>query len=391
MRIAYVCADPGVPVFGSKGCSVHVQEVLACLLKANVEVTLFARNLDGSQPEALKRARVVCIPALPKMKDVGARELEAHASNAEILSLLQEYGPFDMVYERYSLWSYAAMQFARREEIPGLLEVNAPLIEEQIQYRTLVNLEIAQATARSVFQAASVLLAVSSGVRDYLATLPGTAGKVHVVPNGVDIVRFHPSTVPALPCDRCTTIGFLGGLKPWHGVELLVQAFVGLSGQVRDLRLLIVGEGPQRQLLQDMAAAHPECNIVLTGNVAPAMVPSYLASMDIGVAPYPNLEGFYFSPLKVYEYMAMGLPVVASNIGDMHSILDDSVSGLLTPPGDVDALQSALYRLVCQPMLRESMGLAARRQVSERHTWMATTQRILQIAEWSVIRAKVAI
>ncbi len=391
MRVAYVCADPGVPVFGSKGCSVHVREVIAGLLEQGADVTLFARNVDGEIPERLKQIQVVPLPALPKSSDAGARELKALAGNADLLGMLRDRGPFDIVYERYSLWSTAAMEHAYASGIPGLLEVNAPLIEEQMRYRTLVNIDAAEATARTVFRTASALLAVSSGVRDYLCTMPGTTGKVHLVPNGVDVDRFCPSVAPALGDSNVTTVGFLGGLKPWHGVELLIQAFVGVSWQVPNIRLLIVGDGPQRALLQSMAACHPACNIVFTSGIDPSQVPAYLASIDIGVAPYPDLDGFYFSPLKVYEYMAMGMAVVASNIGDMPCIIDSGVSGMLTAPGDIADLQNALLVLLSQPQTRLSMGAAARRQVSEKHTWTATTRRILQIAEWSVVKAKVAI
>ncbi|HET9494840.1 MAG TPA: glycosyltransferase, partial [Chloroflexia bacterium] len=109
MRLAYVCADRGVPVFGKKGCSVHVQEVVRALLSRGVEVTLFAASLGGMPPAGLESVRVHRLPA-PSGDDRAQREASALAANADLALALSEDGPFDAVYERYSLWSYAGME-----------------------------------------------------------------------------------------------------------------------------------------------------------------------------------------------------------------------------------------------------------------------------------------
>ena len=118
----------------------------------------------------------------------------------------------------------------------------------------------------------------------------------------------------------------------------------------------------------------------LTGGVAPSAVPGLLASMEAAVAPYPPLAQFYFSPLKVYEYMAAGLPAVASRIGQLTELIEDGVTGLLCPPGDASALAGALYRLYSQPAWSARLGQAARATVLRDHTWDAVVQRILELA-----------
>jgi glycosyltransferase involved in cell wall biosynthesis len=119
---------------------------------------------------------------------------------------------------------------------------------------------------------------------------------------------------------------------------------------------------------------------VFTGAVAPQMVPGLLASMDVAVAPYPPVANFYFSPLKVYEYMAAGLPIAASRVGQLAELLRHEETGLLCPPGDSPALASALERLRGDDDLRKRLGTAARATAFRKHTWAAVAQRIISLA-----------
>ena len=265
--------------------------------------------------------------------------------------------------------------------MPGLLEVNAPLIEEQARHRGLVNRPAAERVAERAFGAATNLLAVSTEVAAYLEGEPAARGRVHIVPNGVDPSRFSQDFAPARPSADTFTIGFVGTLRPWHGLETLVEAFDALRSRCPRARLLIVGDGPGRaDLAADLAARSLADCTRLTGAVEPDEIPSLIASMDVAVAPYPDLDHFYFSPLKVYEYMAAQLPVVASRIGQLVEIIEDGVNGLLCPPGDAAALAAALLRLETEPELRERLGRAGRENAARYHTWDAVAERILSLA-----------
>jgi glycosyltransferase involved in cell wall biosynthesis len=140
-----------------------------------------------------------------------------------------------------------------------------------------------------------------------------------------------------------------------------------------------VGDGPERSRLEEtIATAAFRDAVRLTGAVPHGEVPALLAAMDVAVAPYPRLPDFYFSPLKVFEYMAAGLPVVASRIGQVAKLIENGVTGLLYEPGDVHALSAALDRLRRQPEFRKSLGRAARDAVLRNHTWDAVVERILE-------------
>ena len=403
MRIAYITADPGVPVFGQKGCSIHVQEVLRALAKRGAQIDLFATSIhrrkeadaqDSPAPlpssvgsyEAcdllgLKNVRLFRLPPAPK-GDLAFREQQCLAANAGLLSALQEQGPFSLVYERYSLWSFAGMEYARANATPGLLEVNAPLLEEQARHRGLVDQASAREVAERVFSAATGLLAVSEEVARYVESFETAQGKVHVVPNGVNPERFPAHLEASLPAgDGIFTVGFLGSMKPWHGLEKLIDAFARFHARWPDTRLLLVGDGPVREQLAAEAWSRNLGNAVqFTGAVAAGAVPGLLASMDVAVAPYPDLANFYFSPLKLYEYMAAGLPVIASRVGQIEQVIEDQLTGFLVPPGEVPALAEALERMREQPEFSRRLGQAARKKALLEHTWDRTVERILQIA-----------
>src|SRR5262249_9905058 len=298
-------------------------------------------------------------------------------------ALLEQEGPFDLVYERYSLWSFAAMEYARDSGTPGFLEVNAPLIFEQAEHRTLVDRLAAERVAERVFGAATALLAVSTEVAAYLEKYPGTRRRIHVVPNGVDPNRFPKRLAPYCPGPPGSfTVGFVGTLKPWHGLSTLVEAFAMLRRDASNARLLVVGDGPERSRLEaNLAQRGLQESAVFTGAVAPHVVPGLLASMDVAVAPYPELANFYFSPLKVYEYMAAGLPIVASRVGQLGELLRHEETGLLCPPGDAPALAAALERLRSDGDLRKRLGSASRATAFQKHTWAAVARRIISLAQ----------
>lgn len=380
MRIAYICADAGVPVFGHKGCSIHVQEFLRALLKRGAEVTLYAARLGGVAPREFASLPIRQIEA-NRGSDAGARELAAFAANRDLLKNLRQDGPFDIIYERYSLFSYGAMQYARAIGASGILEINAPLIEEQSEYRTLVNRPLAEGTSRAAFAAASTLVAVSEEVARYLARYPETVGRVNVVPNGVDLDRFAPCASRVTSRSGTFTVGFVGSLKRWHGLSGLVAAFDSLRQRGPEARLLIVGDGPERGALeQDLQNRGAAGSAHFTGAVPHDEVPGLLASMDVAVAPYPKLSSFYFSPLKIYEYMAAGIPIVASRTGQVQQIVKHGVTGLLYEPDDIPGLCNALGLLRRDPQLRRQLGKAGRAWVMRGHGWDAVLERALETA-----------
>lgn len=397
-RIAYVCADPGIGVFGTKGASVHAQAVIRTLRQAGAQVDVFAVKAGGQPPPDLADLPVHLLPTRADAHEPEQRErqlLAADAGTAAVLDgvLLDGAGPFDLYYERYSLFSAGGARWAARQHIPVIVEVNAPLIDEHDQHRGLVHKIEAAASLRRLMGAADLAVCVSEPVRHWVTSrVRGTHAVV--VPNGADVHRVRPrrdvTDTHAKPAragqDRstpATTVGFVGTLKPWHGVEVLLDAVAPLlrprGPQPPAARLLVVGDGPlAEQIDRRIEALGVGAQVERTGAVDPSRIPEFLRRMDIGVAPYPADAGTYFSPLKVLEYLAAGLPVVASDVGQLPTMISHARTGLLVPPSDAAALRDAIATLLADPARRSRMGRAARTAAESTHSWEQTVVRTLR-------------
>lgn len=385
MRIAYVCVDPGIPIFGTKGASVHVQEVIRELRKAGHEVRVYATRVGDDVPADLADLPVTRFKL--GSKEPAAREQAQIAASSDIVAALVADGA-EFVYERYSLFSTVLADSG----LPGILEVNAPLIDEQKTHRVLVDEDAAYAAVRSQVGAASAVICVSEKVAQWVRGVVSDdtgnavdcAGHVHAVANGVNVDRIMPSPEePGAP-----VVTFVGTLKPWHGTEYLIEAAALAAA---DWRLRIIGDGPERERLESLAK-ELGVDVDFRGAVAPESIPGQLAGSAIGVAPYPapkNEDDHYFSPLKVYEYMAAGLPVVATRIGQVpQALIDESGSGesesgaagIVVPGSDPAALAAAIDELVADEQLRAAMGAKARELAVAKHSWAGVVATMWELA-----------
>ncbi len=391
MKIAYITADNGIPVFGKKGASIHIRELVNALdLLGHQTTVLTVRR--GSFFAPLK-AEVITMEAdhsssqgenLSKEENALARErrsLQSSITIGEDLSVLHSESRFDLIYERYSLWSTAGVRVARKLGIPCLVEVNSPLLEEQQKYRALHLSTEAEAVEAEVFKEADALLAVSAQVKSYVISKGAIPERTFVIQNGVDVKRFHPAVEPAYleGVDGKFVLGFVGSLKDWHGIDILLKAFRILQKRSPDYHLLIVGDGPLRTWIEDYAREHQlKKKMTITGWVSYDQLPNLIQRMDVTVAPYPFLEDFYFSPLKLFEYMAAGKPVIASRIGPIERAIQDGKTGLLVRPGDPNDLVVKIERLHSEPALQKALGIAASAEAGH-HTWVQNAHRVMEI------------
>jgi glycosyltransferase involved in cell wall biosynthesis len=393
VRIAYVCADPGIPVFGSKGASVHVRELCRALAELGHEVAVFTPRPDGPRPDGFApevvelepddgdEAAAVLLARDPACGAAAAREvrslLYAAATRRRLAAALRDFGA-DIVYERYALLATSGAWAARALDVPHILEVNAPLSAEQAAHRGLAFAVPARALERRLIREADRVVAVSTALERWLAANGVDPGRIAVVPNAVDPERFAGARRP-VAVDGAAVVGFVGTLKPWHDVASLIRAVALLSCAGMRLRLLVVGDGPERPALEALARAE-RLQASFVGSVAHDEVPGYVAAFDAAVVPYASAEDFYFSPLKLFECLAAGRPVVAADVGDVGCCIRHGRTGLLYPPGDVSDLAHGLLALLVDPVRAAALAAAGRAHVRGHHTWARNAAAVVALA-----------
>jgi len=408
VHILMLCSDFGIPLYGHKGASVHLRAMAQAFMNLGHAVCVVSPQVEASGNADFK-VPVHALPLTREQQDLVAdlRKLDRHLGNLgtehparlaqEVRNLLYNHtlgGAVealrtlqpDVLYERYTLFGFGGIELARTLEVPHVLEVNAPLVREHEGARGLHLKAMAQALERRVWSSTDALLVVSDALRREALASGVSEERIHVVPNGVDPSVFSMDSTARdrvrarLGLGTGPVIGFVGSLKPWHGTELLLQAFVRAQRNHPEARLLIVGDGPQRQALQaETDAAGVRDSVCFTGAVDHAQVPETMAAMDIATAPYLPQEDFYFSPIKVYEAMVLGLPVVASRIGQIQELVD---AGLVlgAAPGNLESWVAALETVLEDPGMATRVAAKGRDWASRERTWVANARRVTSLA-----------
>jgi glycosyltransferase involved in cell wall biosynthesis len=282
----------------------------------------------------------------------------------------------DAVYERLSLFSASGVRAAQLLGVTHALEVNAPLSEEAGAFRSLPHADAAVRLEAHVRAKTDHIFAVSAPLADRLADEGVTRGRITVAPNAVDPTRFGDGRRNPSGALR---IGFLGSLKPWHGVDVLLEAFARALARRQDIRLEIVGAGPAVRTVKRLKLSRRL--FAYHGPLPHEAAIAVMSSWDVGVAPFLPLQRFYFSPLKVVEYMAAGLCPVGSDLGQIRSLLGRGERGVLVEPGQPEALADAILRLAANREWVAELGERARTYVQRSLSWRANAKQALDILQ----------
>jgi glycosyltransferase involved in cell wall biosynthesis len=372
MRLLYVSADPGVPVLGHKGASVHVRELVSALTAEGAHVAVASPRIQPEGDSLEAPADLVEIAPIVAKQHGSVETLRAAIDEqARELTRVGEQLGSTAIYERYSLHSRAGADAAEALGLPYVLEVNAPLREEARRFRSLAHPEVAAATEARAYGKADRIFAVSTPLATLLRREGVDADKVEVTPNAVT-----PAKIPPRRNRNGFTVGFAGSLKAWHGIEVMVEAVRAAAARVPDLRLEIVGDGPLAPALDRLDL--PPHRFRWYGARPHAETLRMLSSWDVGVAPYVAASPtFYFSPLKVVEYMAAGTCPVASDLGEIRSLLGGGERGVLVPPDDCAALAAALVDLATDRARAAALGARARSYAQGSLSWRRNARRAL--------------
>jgi glycosyltransferase involved in cell wall biosynthesis len=374
VRILYVATDQRVP--GFDGGAAHVSHVATGLANLGHDVHVVAAPGHGKFPSGAvhwygvgaplgsSRLRLFCAPAVKRL----ARAIKP-----------------DVVVERYYNFGGEGVLAAQATGAALALEVNAPVVDyprspKRILDRMLV-VEPLRRWREWQCQVSDLIVTPTAEV------LPQwiSPGRVLEIEWGADTTNFSPSIVGTAPYVRRNddlVVVFVGAFRAWHGAVHLVRAVRKLRERgYDDVAAVFIGDGPERRRTQQEAEGLER--VTFFGRVPHDQIPSYLVAADIGIAPFDILAHpplsltFYWSPLKIFEYMAAGLPVVTPDIPRLRRIYRDGEEGVSYDPNDTDGLADAIVQLRDQGV-RRRLGAAGRDRVTRLFSW---TKHCEQLAE----------
>jgi len=359
------------------GQSVHLDEIVAALRQLGHDVVVVGPRLYESAGFG-GESRLVA--ALRRRVPRALLELAELAYNIPAFLRLRrvaaKFQP-DLIYERYNLYFLAGILLRRWRGVKLFLEVNAPVCEERARYGGLALPRLAGSLQRWVWRSADRTLVVTDALKRIVIAAGAAPETVSVVPNGID-PRMFPAEPYRARRGAPVTIGFIGFVRDWHGLNEVIDALAG-ERDGTPVELVIAGEGPARAGLQRRAAALGIGSRVRFIGLQPrSAIAALIGQFDIALQPRAVP---YASPLKIFEYMACGRAIVAPDQPNIREILTDGETALLFDPDAPGALWQAIRRLVDDPALRERLGQAARRALEARdYTWRRNAQRIVAMA-----------
>jgi glycosyltransferase involved in cell wall biosynthesis len=364
------------------GQAVHMDELIAALEALGHEVIAVgpARTArlefgGGDGPVALLKR------TLPRML------YEVLEFSYNLVALWRLWGALrrerpDAVYERYNLFFLAGPLLCRVFAVPLLLEVNAPICEERIAIDGLALRRFAGWTQRTAWRSADVLLPVTEVLAGYARRAGVPASRIVVIPNGIDAAKFadlpdRRAAKQRLGLSGKRVLGFTGFVRRWNGLDAVIDLLASRGAEL-DMHLLLVGDGPARAELEQRAERMGvRSRMTITGIVPRDQIGAHIAGFDIALQPGVTA---YASPLKLFEYMAAGLAIVAPDQPNIREILTDRVDALLIDPDRPETLAAAIVELCGDEALRERLAAAARAAIARRgFIWVNNARRVASL------------
>jgi glycosyltransferase involved in cell wall biosynthesis len=223
---------------------------------------------------------------------------------------------------------------------------------------------------------------VSTPLKSHLVSLGIPEGHVVVMPNGANPKAFQSKIDGGrvrikYGMQNKLVLGFVGILRPWHGLEMLIDVFNNLKPQECGLHLFVIGDGPIQPALEALVVAkNLKESVTFTGRVPHEEMEEHVAAIDIAISPRAT---FYASPMKILEYMAMAKAVVAPDMENIRDIVDHGYDGILFEPENSNSLEKRLLELVENQAMRDELGRRARKKIENRLNWIQNARHIVEI------------
>jgi glycosyltransferase involved in cell wall biosynthesis len=367
-------------VASKDGQDVHIEEMIAAMRRLGHEVVVVApkaaqSSAFGSDGGLAARIKQLLPGALYEALELGYSLYAYRRLKQAYLA----HRP-DVLYERYNLFFLPGLWLKRRTGVPYILEVNSPLADERAAHGGLKLRSVARWSERQVWRGADLLLPVTEVLAGFLRRAGVGEARIMVTPNGVNRARFPAGADGAtirreLGLGDKLVLGFIGFIRDWHGLPQVVDAMKAMPNR-EQLHLLVVGDGPARAALERHAEqAGMAGQVTCLGLVERDRAAACIRTFDIALQP---TVVDYASPLKLFEYMALGRAVVAPDQPNIREVLTDGETALLYRPGDFPHLCAQIARLCGDAALRRRLGDAACRRIETGgYTWDDNARRVL--------------
>jgi glycosyltransferase involved in cell wall biosynthesis len=383
------------------GPAIHVTEVFGELQAMGHTVRLVVL-LDNQIMVADNLDRLTAVPplslsrGLPRLIESGVRRVQStfklpYATWFESRRFAEAcrhfLADYDLLYERMGWFGYGGSLAADQMGKPHVLEVNGDHLSELAALgmapKGLQRYLSVSLMRRAVGRAAHVVTAGEGWRQQFLARWPVPSQRVTSIENGTQLVNL-------LPCDALAnfreatdselTIAYVGAFDPWQGLDILLRAFAQALQQGIQARLLLIGSGREEgalvQLVSDLAIGE---QVAFLGQLPLVQVAQHLATASIGVSSYCGRSEM--SGLKLLDYKAAGLAILASGSHGQPTVLAQEVTALIVPPCDEAALADGIVRLCANPALRRQLGQTARHEAETQHRWRHTAEKLTHLFE----------
>ena len=386
MKIAYLGI---IDITREAAESRHVFEVCENWQRLGHEVSLFVPDVPGKPSQSL-------FTKIVKVRTFGLKPsfaLTMVYNFSVIFYFLKHFvsNGIDIIYSRHSMLEFIPVLCFKPFAIRYATEING-LDSEQKRLYGLAKWKIlvSEYLDGICYRLADAIMAVTDEIRSFvLSTYGVNQNRVHVVSNGANVKISRPMPLE-LACMKLgidpsyTYLVFVGSLKKWHGVENAILALKSLIGNHPTLKLLVVGDGYELQNLKMLVKNEAlERQVIFAGKVRYDQVPHYINAGTLCLAPFDtqrnDLTGL--SPLKIFEYMACGRPIVTTMVGGLERIINEHKCGCVVEPDNVEALVEGIDELLCNPTLCEKLGRNGRRAAEEFYAWPKISERILSVIE----------
>ena len=368
---------------GAEG--IHIAEMVGAFRSLGHEVEVVApigdkTNTANAKVSAFSRIKWFVPKILYEFLEIGYNVYGYYLLRKEILKDRP-----DFIYDRYITFNASSVLIGKRYNIPVFLEVNAPLALERSEQEDerLFLKKTAFFLEKWICSNSYRTIVVSTPLRDYLLSSGVLKRKIIVMPNGVNVRKFAPIGKDKRLLEQYgfsednVIVGFVGILRPWHGLDILLEAFQVAEKDNKILRLLIVGDGPIRSDIEEKIGGLALVDkVFITGRVPHDEIPNNVALFDIAVSPKAT---FYASPMKILEYMALSRAVVAPDTANIRDIIDDKKNGLLFEDGNYLALAGSINDLAENPTTMKQLGESARTKTVEQRNWENNVRSVIKL------------